>query len=464
MIRSLLQSNALVIGLGLVLAATSAVESTAPLIAAFGIALLWVSVHRPSVPVALAFCGILFDARGMTSFQIMGLPVTVSKLMVLYAVGSHTLHVLVLRKQLVDWMPVSGAMLAIICTMLLSLVTAVQPSLGYMDIAGVLMLVMMAHLTYSSVPQRDLPWMLRLMSAVTVFVLLWTLFTQRKQGFFVTLDHAWQQRTSGAYGDPNAWSTALLVVCPMLIAFLVKDKHWSATPMLLALGAAFPACIFQSMSRAGLISFVAISPGLFWMVRKRKGLVVLALIALFVTIPMIINIDAALLRYRTLIDPTLESDLGHGSLAERRALLQAGVRIFLENPVLGVGVGLFRMHASYVSAGEVWKIAHNSYVNVAAEQGLPGLLAHGFLMFTLFKSAWACWNRPVDDAARTFGFGFFLSLLAFSAMAATLNLATFAVAWYMLALGLLVGRYHGAEDVVDPVEQARLAQLAEAAG
>jgi O-antigen ligase len=155
------------------------------------------------------------------------------------------------------------------------------------------------------------------------------------------------------------------------------------------------------------------------------------------------------------VDPTLEADLGHGSLRERRALLEAGIQMFWENPVMGVGTGLFRVHASYVSAGEVWKIAHNSYLNVAAEQGIPGILSHLYLGFLLFSSIWHCAFRTTTRLAQGMGFGMLVSFAGFCIMALTLNLSTFAVAYYMLGFGLMVGKLGGAERVIDRAEQAR---------
>lgn len=454
MIRNLLRENGLVLALGLICGATSVVQSMAPVIVVFGFGLLYLSLTRPAVPVALAFVGILLDARGMTDIRVLGLPITLSKLMVLYAVGSHFVHALLGKSPLMRWSPASGGFAVIVLAMLLSMVNSVQPSLGFMDTAGVIMLILMLHVMYTAVPEPDLPWMLRFMSSVTVTVLTWNILTQRANGFYVTLDNAWQQRTSGAYGDPNAWSTCLVVVCPLLLAFLARDKHWTATPMLVGLLAAYPLAILQSMSRAGLIAFVLTLPGLVWILRDKKWLLISAGLAVLIIVPMTVNIESMLLRYQTLVDPTLESDLGHASLREREGLLAAGIQIFSQYPVTGVGVGMFRMFASYVSAGEVWKIAHNSYVNVAAEQGIPGILAHGFLMWRLVGVAWNGWVKPETEAEQTLGLGFLISLGAYGAMAATLNLATFAIAWYMLGVGMLASRYAGAEIVEDPMERA----------
>ncbi len=459
--RQLVTSHGFAIGFGLVIGASSAVESWAPLVLAAAAAFGWVSLKRPSVPILFAFIGILFDAIGLTGIRVLGLPVTLGKISVLYALGAHLLHRLMSREPLFRATPVTTGLFAILLTMLASLVNAVDPTWGYSDVMGAIMLTLLVHLVYDTVDEVALPWILRGMGIAAVSLMLWTLLTQRKMGFFVTLDAAWQQRTSGAFGDPNAWCTALLVVCPILIGALAADKHKLATPILMGLMVTFPAGVVQSMSRAGLVTFIVISPGLLYLMRGRKTMLMTAGLALLVAIPFVVDLDAALLRYQTLLDPTLEADLGRGSISERRALAEAALEMFFANPVLGVGAGLFRVHSTYVSPGEVWKVAHNSYLNVAAEQGSVGILAHLYLGALIYRAAWHGVVRTKTELTRAVGAGLFVSLLAFSAMAFTLNLNTFAIAYYMLGFGLMVCRLGGSEEVIDRLEQAR-ADLADA--
>ncbi|MGC6493736.1 MAG: hypothetical protein ACON5B_12955, partial [Myxococcota bacterium] len=62
-------------------------------------------------------------------------------------------------------------------------------------------------------------------------------------------------------------------------------------------------------------------------------------------------------------------------------------------------------------------------------------------------AAWNAANRSRTPYTLSLGQGFLLSILAFSAMAFTLNLVTFAIAYFMLGLGLRVARAGGAEQV-----------------
>jgi len=63
-----------------------------------------------------------------------------------------------------------------------------------------------------------------------------------------------------------------------------------------------------------------------------------------------------------------------GSARERYAVMQTALRILSDHPVLGVGLGAYqRVNAEYSpSIGR--KDTHNTYLNVAAETGIPGLL------------------------------------------------------------------------------------------
>lgn len=445
LLREVLQQNGVVIAIAMICGASAVLGSALPAVVFVGLVFVVSSAYFPALPVGFAFLGVLLDAQGMTAVKVFGLPLTLSKVGVLTALGAHFLNAILARRPLIQWTPVTGSLFLVILSMILSTITAMIPSEAYVDTAGVIMLTLLVHLVYRAVPGEHMPILFRFMALSTTLVMAWTLAVQRKGVLSGTLDYAWHQRTSGAFGDPNAWSTCLLVICPFVIGALAQDRHWLAKPLIIGLGATFPACILQSVSRAGLIGLVVVTPGILYLLRKERTLLMGAGFALMLILPLVMDLEAAMLRYQTLVDPTMESSLGHGSLTERKALLLAGLKIFSEHPILGVGVGMFRLHASYVSAGEVWKIAHNSYLNVAAEQGIPGIITHLYFGFTVANAAWNAAMHSRTEYFRSAGMGFLLSLAAFSAMALTLNLATFAVAYFMLGLGLAVGRVGQAE-------------------
>jgi len=72
----------------------------------------------------------------------------------------------------------------------------------------------------------------------------------------------------------------------------------------------------------------------------------------------------------------------------RLELWGAGLRMVRDHPLAGVGIGNFK-HAvrGYGDAeGDVWRMAHNAYLEIAAEMGLPGLTAFAGVIYLSCRS------------------------------------------------------------------------------
>ncbi|HKT60118.1 MAG TPA: O-antigen ligase family protein, partial [Gemmatimonadales bacterium] len=70
-------------------------------------------------------------------------------------------------------------------------------------------------------------------------------------------------------------------------------------------------------------------------------------------------------------------------MTERLMLWQAAWDAFEAHPVLGVGYGQFRNYA-HVATGEN-KLAHQTYLSIAAELGVAGLLVFGYLFASVLR-------------------------------------------------------------------------------
>ena len=67
-------------------------------------------------------------------------------------------------------------------------------------------------------------------------------------------------------------------------------------------------------------------------------------------------------------------EVASNSAEERYEILKTGLRIFSSNPVTGVGIGCYPEANARFAPELGARDAHNTYVNLAAETGLPGLL------------------------------------------------------------------------------------------
>jgi hypothetical protein len=185
-------------------------------------------------------------------------------------------------------------------------------------------------------------------------------------------------RASGPIGDPNFYGQILCAVLPMAaVLFFSHSNRWSRilaliTTLLLV------AAILLTFSRGAMVAVVVLTVLLVFLryLKVRYLLVVFALIA------TAIYLNPA---YQTRLSTFSFVD-SHGmrqadySVRERATILLAGVRIFLDHPLFGVGPGQSPKYiASYGNAEGYAKVrkdmeAHNTYLQQLDETGVVGFL------------------------------------------------------------------------------------------
>jgi putative inorganic carbon (HCO3(-)) transporter len=178
-----------------------------------------------------------------------------------------------------------------------------------------------------------------------------------------------EARASGPLEDPNDLAYFLVVALPLLIA-LPRGK---ARPVLMFAGAVLAAGAAATFSRGGALALLA---AVTWLVVRRGvsmravatavgGLAVIALGTVVFAGPVL---DRALAE---------KSFIAETNVDTRELRWQAAARMLADHPVLGVGPGGFR--SEYVAASrnaeidEQSPVAHNIYLEIGAELGLPGL-------------------------------------------------------------------------------------------
>ena len=175
-----------------------------------------------------------------------------------------------------------------------------------------------------------------------------------------------EARATGPLEDPNDLAYFLVVALPLLIALPARKA-------LLPIGAVLAAGAAATFSRGGAL---ALACAAVWLVARRGvsmravaatvgGLAVIGLGAVVFAGPVL---DRALAE---------KTHIAATNVDTRELRWQAAARMLADNPVLGVGPGGFR--SSYVAASrnaeidEQSPVAHNIYLEIGAELGLPGL-------------------------------------------------------------------------------------------
>jgi len=101
----------------------------------------------------------------------------------------------------------------------------------------------------------------------------------------------------------------------------------------------------------------------------------------------------------TPIEDTLDKSAG-----TRIEIWRGAVQMIKDNPVWGVGYGVFPYAiAMYVPLGEV--DAHNTYLILAGEMGIPVLLVFLLIMLLLFKNTFWLYTRIEDPFVKAVALG-----------------------------------------------------------
>lgn len=180
----------------------------------------------------------------------------------------------------------------------------------------------------------------------------------------------------GIFGNPNDLATSLNMLLPLAVALAfinngLKRAFYFGCAALLTAG------VVVTFSRGGFLGLLAMGAVLMWKIgRKNRAVTTLAFALMFGVfvlampsgyggrITSMFNIGE---------DPT-------GSSQARRDLLDRAINVAVHHPIVGIGMGNFHIYSIHE------QVAHNSYVEIAAELGVAGLLAYLVLLFAPLRS------------------------------------------------------------------------------
>jgi O-antigen ligase len=394
----------------------------------------WVGVARPDALVAGMFLAMLFDRMGAMSSEVAGLPLTLSKLAVAGSLALWGVHVVVTRRSPLRWHPVLTALVGMVAAAGFGVLTVGTLHEARFTLYGLGMVTALTALVYTILSDRDPGPLYRLLSAALCASIVLSVvgpMGAQKAG-----------RATGTMGDPNEWGTVLLLLGPTLLGGLAHDPHRLARPLRLGLMTLVPVAVLASGSRTALVVGLLVGVASVFMLRRQKGELLACAsggVLGLVVLGGIGGLSATSRRLERLWASLNGTAVIHDdSLRERSELLAQAWDLFLENWLLGVGPGRFEVASGFVSITGRLRPAHNTYLEVASEQGLVGLAAGAVLFATVGFTLWSGLRSAADPARTARVTGVAIGLGAFALMAATLGLLTFSMAYLVLGLGLAV--------------------------
>lgn len=182
-------------------------------------------------------------------------------------------------------------------------------------------------------------------------------------------------------GDSNYFAISALISLPLGYQLAMRGgghKNWQRYFCLGCVAITLVAFLLAS-SRGAFLGLLVAFAVIVWRSRHRVRNFVLTFVML---IPLIVTPRSPVQRIFT---PNAGDRVG---TSDREASWKAGLRMIKAHPLGGIGLGNFKSQMRlYADPGtRAWTIAHNSYISIAAEVGLPALATYLALLFFTFRS------------------------------------------------------------------------------
>jgi O-Antigen ligase len=198
----------------------------------------------------------------------------------------------------------------------------------------------------------------------------------------------------GVYSNPNDMAFAIVLSLPFCIAFLLSSRGaarkaaWSIAVVVMAVA------LMLTASRAGFIDLViagAVGLWHFGVKGKRPHLLFGALV--FSVLLLLITGKKLEVRFAGIFNGGTSDlqDTAHESYEERRLLMIKAVETIVHYPILGVGSG------DFVVFSGMWKDVHVSYLEIAADGGIPVLILYLLFFRRGFANLKVLSGRPDLD-------------------------------------------------------------------
>jgi len=222
-------------------------------------------------------------------------------------------------------------------------------------------------------------------------------------------------RSAGTFDQPNPFAGYLNMTLPLAVACLVEGVFsrrlmWLVT---IVTGTGVLVSVSRGAWTATLAALVVIGFVTSPHARALVGVVAAGLVGLIclvligvvpstVTQPLaeqfgVANVDIA--------NPTPDN----WAVAERLAHMEAGLGMFVDHPVFGVGIGNYPAVYSKYQAPGPWGPdlghAHNYYINIAAEAGVIGFAAWILLLTSALVICARSYRRAPDALGRAIALG-----------------------------------------------------------
>ncbi|MBO0724750.1 MAG: O-antigen ligase family protein [Blastocatellia bacterium] len=264
----------------------------------------------------------------------------------------------------------------------------------------------------------------------------------------------------GMFENPNDLAAALDLLLPFAIALTLIGRGL-ARLFYLACAAILAVGVLLTLSRGGFLGLIASGVMLLWKLgrgRRLKTMLCAAVVCAILFAAMPRGYGA---RVATILN---NEDDQTGSAQLRRELLERAATLAINHPIVGVGMGNFHIYSIHE------KVAHNAYLEIAAELGVMGLIAYLTVIFAPLRSLRRIERRTRGMRSKSEREMYWLSVSIQATFIAYMVCSFFGSIqyiwhlYYTAAYAVALRRIHAAEEIGSPRPHDRAPKAATAAG
>ena len=258
----------------------------------------------------------------------------------------------------------------------------------------------------------------------------------------------------GFLGYYDANDFAMLIVCSIPIAiYFAQRRAQTKWPRLMAIGALglLVVGLVKTGSRGGFLAFVAVGLYLLFFFTAVKARVRFGAVAALILMMLVAGNETYWGFIKTLADPTADYNWSGQSEGGRMEVWKRGMGYMKSHPLLGTGARTFPIAEGRLSPmaylqdygrGVKWTAAHNSFVEIGVEVGVPALLLFISLIGVGMKTAWSRRRGLPPDgeggkASGPLGQALGAGLIGYAVAAFFLSQAY--AAWLYATIGIIAG-------------------------
>ena len=242
-------------------------------------------------------------------------------------------------------------------------------------------------------------------------------------------------RVAGFVGDSNSFALAVLAVVPLIFAEILSRKGFYKKLVFLILAPTNLLAMVFSFSRSGFLSLLSMSVLILIRFRHSK-------------LPLVTFIGCALIgaaiipqeywdRMSAMLSISTAGNFRRSfpSISARAEILKTTPYVFLESPLIGVGVGNVRDRTmEYSSYLDSPKVAHNMYLEVLLGTGLLGFIPFMLLLWFTWQDLRYVQRVSPGSPLSLYAKGLEISFLTFLVGATFLSIANSKQLWLLFGL------------------------------